>query len=104
MSARFKEMKGYAEQLHDSYQNMTESQLMMVAAQMVHNRILEEGLMTGKAHPGSIEAIAISLGMNDSAESPLIDVISSLETRLLEISVYLESLERIIKGSTISNE
>jgi hypothetical protein len=104
MSKHFNEMREYAKELYSLGEMMTASQTMMIAAQMVHNRILEEGLITGKDNPGAIEAIAISLGMNDREPAPIIQAIDSLEERLMEISSHLESMERVFKRSTISNE
>ncbi|MFZ4546825.1 MAG: hypothetical protein ACOYN4_05300 [Bacteroidales bacterium] len=104
MSAQFNEMREYAAWLNSKFPNITESQLMMISAQMVQNRILEEALMTGKDNPGSIEMIAIALGGNMDDQFNIAESINNISDYLEETKIALESINTVLKGSTISNE
>ncbi len=111
MSKQFKEMQEYAKELHSLGEMMTASQTMMIAAQMVQNRIIEDALMTGRDHPGAIESIAISLGASPTPNSSVIESldliansIDCVASYIEECKIVFESLDRVIKGSTISNE
>lgn len=83
MKAIIKDYNRIAKDLKEGYPKLSDFEILSLAVQIQRNQIIQNGLVVSASdkYPSGLEAIAISLGYNESSSTIITDVLRNTVNR-----------------------